>query len=101
MLDREKRYRVERWDGVAFYYYGDEMGWTEENWTWDGEGDPDDEASYIYDEPEEVPTGNVIMVMVGDDEKHIIDPEECTELDDDEFCTECGQIGCKGDRIGW
>jgi hypothetical protein len=35
-----------------------------------------------------------IYVMVGDDRKHHIDLHDVTSLDDDEYCSECGQIGC-------
>lgn len=36
----------------------------------------------------------VKAVMVGDDREHTVDVEDCTPLDEDEFCGECGQIGC-------
>jgi hypothetical protein len=37
------------------------------------------------------------MVMVGDDTIHSIDPEDVEVLNEDEFCSECGQIGCTAD----
>lgn len=33
-------------------------------------------------------------VMVGDDQVHSIDIADLTLLDSNEFCIECGQIGC-------
>lgn len=32
--------------------------------------------------------------MVGDDRDHIIDVDDLTPLDDDDYCPGCGQIGC-------
>ena len=39
-------------------------------------------------------TGNLIVVMIGDDKKHIVDFSELKEITSDNFCHECGQIGC-------
>ena len=35
-----------------------------------------------------------VVVMVGDDKKHTVDREDCTVIDEDEFCSVCGQMGC-------
>ena len=37
-----------------------------------------------------------IVVMVGDDYKHHVDMDDVHEIDDDDYCSGCGQIGC-----GW
>src|SRR5271170_6815307 len=81
-LSPEARYKVEGYGGIAFYYEGLEGKATEDT-EWDG----------IY-----VPTGMVVMVMVGDDREHIIDPDDCTEIAEDDYCPECGQIGCEAYR---
>lgn len=81
LLDRGSRYRVSGYDGVAFWYAGDEI---ERYWT------------DYYDDIDERATGMVRMVMVGDDREWIIDPDDCTPLRGSEYCRECGQIGC-----GW
>jgi hypothetical protein len=49
------------------------------------------------DEPEEVRTGRVICVMVGDDRRFTFDPDELTPLDDLDYCASCGQVGCTHD----
>ena len=36
----------------------------------------------------------VQAVMVGDDRVHKVDVKDCEEINDDEFCSECGQMGC-------
>jgi hypothetical protein len=34
------------------------------------------------------------LVMVGDDREFEADADECTVISDDDFCSDCGQIGC-------
>lgn len=82
-LDKDTRYRVRGYGGVAWSYYGPEtVGYMTED------GD--------MPEPEDrIPTGMVEMVMVGDDRIFIIDPSDVEPLADDEYCPSCGQIGCK------
>lgn len=77
-----ERFTVEGYRGIAFYFAGEQKETVYSDW-----GDPVD-----YTE-----TGMVYMVMVGDDCKHIIDPEDVTVISDDDYCHECGQIGCKAD----
>lgn len=35
--------------------------------------------------------------MIGDDRTFRFDADELIELDDDDYCAECGQIGCTAD----
>jgi hypothetical protein len=37
----------------------------------------------------------VEAIMVGDDRVHIVDVDDLTKLDDDDYCHSCGQIACK------
>lgn len=76
MLDDSTRYKVDGYDGVAFSYDGDET-----------KPDADTEWSGI-----EVPTGRVLMVMVGDDHRFSIDPADVTPIGEDDYCPGCGQI---------
>lgn len=95
-LDLDRRYRVEGYGGVAWRVLGYVTEWTEEEWVYDGEGDPEDESSYLYNEPEQVENRErVRAVMVGDDSVHTFGVDEIEPLADDEYCPECGQIGCK------
>jgi hypothetical protein len=92
MLDRNKRYTVKRHGGVAFYFAGypqvaeiavdDETGWEYETGEW-----VDDDS------------GMVLMVMVGDDYKWTVDESDCTEIAEDSYCRDCGQIGCTSNTI--
>ena len=59
--------RVDGWGGVAF---------------WLKAIDEDDNRARV--------------VMVGDDRVYTVDLDDCSVLKDNEYCVECGQIGC-----GW
>jgi len=80
-LDSDLRYSVNGYRGIAWYLVGPEMVDTEETW-WDGCQEP---------------TGNVVCVMVGDDRRFTFNPSELTPLADEDYCSECGQIGCTAD----
>lgn len=75
-----KFYSVDGYDGVAFYSRG--------NPTY-SYYDPE-----IGDNVEEIDDNHLVMVMVGDDREHTV-PYDCvTEISEDDFCHQCGQIGC-------
>ena len=59
-------------------------------------GDPncDHEHASYNEDPEFERTGRVVVVMIGDDKQHLVDPEDLVALDEDAYCHECGQIGC-------
>lgn len=77
-------YTVAGWGrGIAWYVLGWETEPTEET-EWSG-----------YEER----TGKVLCVMVGDDEKHWIDPDDLTPLEREDYCGVCGQIGCMHDGL--
>jgi hypothetical protein len=118
-LNLEARYRVKGYEGVAFYVHGFPKVW-EEYMSWvpcgncnvpglipdgktqadclvcNGEGGFDapsgDGEWFSQDES----CGRVIVVMVGDDRKHEVDIDDLAPLKSDEYCQDCGQIGC-----GW
>jgi hypothetical protein len=74
-------YRVRGWGaGIAFRV----RGW---------ETEPDEDIGC------ENRTGMIVVVMVGDDAQHIVDPEDVTPLKREEYCGECGQIGCGHDGL--
>ena len=77
----DTRYTVDGYKGVAFHAYG-----------WHTEPDEDTHWSGYS-----VRTGNLIMVMVGDDFPHQIDPDDVSPIPDSDYCHECGQIGCTAD----
>ena len=46
----------------------------------------------------EEPSGShVRAVMVGDDRVHEVDKDDLVLLDEDAYCSECGQVGCTAD----
>ena len=75
------RFTVDGWRGVAFWFDREET-----------EPDEDTEWTGI-----ENPTGRVLMVMVGDDYRHAVDPEDVEPLGELDYCAVCGQIGCTHD----
>lgn len=58
-------------------------------------------AFYIKAITEDEDSGEVYytVVMVGDDYRHYVDPSECTPLDREEYCGQCGQMGCTHDGL--
>jgi hypothetical protein len=77
-------YSVAGWGtGIAWHV----LGW---------ETAPDEDTEWSgYEER----TGNVLAVMVGDDERHSIDPDDVTPIKREDYCGECGQIGCGHDGL--
>lgn len=97
-LDLNARYSVEGYGGIAFYLLGYDTEWTSEEWIYCGEGDPDEESSYLYSEPEEIENRDrVRAIMVGDDRVFTFDVDDLTVISEDGYCSECGQIGCTAD----
>lgn len=79
-LDLDARFSVAGYGGIAFYLL-DYVKVRDEDYEWSG---------IEYDDREKVQA-----VMVGDDRVHEIDVDDLTEISDDDYCPECGQIGCK------
>lgn len=111
MIDTDRYYTHPQFRGVVLYVAGEE---TEDVWFCPGHiFDPDDEwvtedmceveddGTLVYrcdgctlDEDVRQPTGRVFVVMVGDDMRHVVDPDELVPYDHP-VCS-CGQVGC-----GW
>jgi hypothetical protein len=69
---------------------GASVAWTVLGW----ETVPDEDTEWSgY----EYRTGRIVAVMVGDDSKHTFDPDDLIPLSREEYCGECGQIGCSHD----
>lgn len=97
-INMDARYSVAGYGGIAFYLLGYAAEWTEEKWVYCGEGDRDEESSYLYFEPEKVENRQMVRaVMVGDDAVHTVDIDDLTAIGDLDYCAECGQIGCTAD----
>jgi len=71
-------YRVKGYRGIAWYVRG-----------WETQPNEDTEWSGIEER-----TGKVVVTMVGDDRQFVFDPDEVAPLQREEYCGECGQIGC-------
>lgn len=76
-------YSVRQYPGVAFRVCGWETEETEDT-HWDGI---------------EERTGRVIAIMIGDDHHFSLDASDVTPLPREDYCNECGQIGCTHDAL--
>ena len=76
-------YEEIRRPGIAWRIYGWETQPTEDT-EWDGI---------------EERTGRIVAVMVGDDRRFTFEPEELRALEREEYCGECGQVGCGHDGL--
>jgi len=76
-------YAVADYPGIAFYVLG-----------WHVEPDEDTEWSGIEER-----TGQVVVMMVGDDRRLLVDESDITPLDRAAYCGECGQVGCGHDGL--
>ena len=74
---------VRGYRGVAWRVLGWEL-WADEDTEWSG----------CYQR-----SGWVLAHMVGDDRYSRFDPKDLTKLDDEDFCHECGQVGCTHDGL--
>lgn len=97
-LDMDATYKVAGWPGIAFYIHGYPEVW--EPYTAliegdDGEEHEEDTGDGEWAEQDET-CGRVLVVMLGDDTKREVDVSDLTKLDEDGYCSGCGQIGC-----GW
>jgi hypothetical protein len=89
-LDMDARYSVADCEGVAFWLKGyvrtplvdEDTGELVRDWLGD------------VDEAYSVDTSQVVAVMVGDDREHVVDVDDLTPLEDDDYCNGCGQVGC-------
>jgi hypothetical protein len=85
-LDFGARYTVDGWgQGIAFCLLGYVMR-RDEDYVWTGIEDEDRDW--------------VRAVMVGDDRVFEVEVCELTAIGDEDYCHECGQIGCTADGRG-
>lgn len=61
---------------------------------WQTEPDEDTEWSGY-----ESRTGMVVVVMIGDDHRYLVEESELTPIAREDYCSECGQIGCGHDGL--
>lgn len=52
------------------------------------------EVNWGWDEVEVVSDSMVECYMIGDNRKFIVDIQDLTKIDINDFCGSCGQIGC-------
>lgn len=111
-----KRYTARDWNGIAFRVDGWELSpissWSCECGACGFEREHGGGEVQVYhsedcqqndvcysDDPEYERTGALVVVMVGDDKRHIVDESDLTELTELDYCHECGQMGCTHDGL--
>ena len=81
----------ETFDSEAYTVDGQgNIGWYVLGW----ETEPDEDTEWTGFENR---TGRVVAIMIGDDSKFLFDPDELTPLEREDYCGECGQVGCTHD----
>lgn len=93
-LDFDARYSVAHMPGVAWRLIKYVPIEVEEPYSY-----VDEDGETIYDSVfvEDINPNMVIAVMIGDDRKHEIDVDDLILIDEDDYCHECGQMGCTHD----
>jgi hypothetical protein len=76
-------YKVAGWPQVACRLVGEMVEVAD-----DGDG------GEVYD-----PSGLFGVVMVGDDFVHLVEPDRLVPVEREEYCGECGQLGCAHDGL--
>lgn len=83
------------YQGVSFRVVGREITFDSEFVTICDEENCDHVEDYCYEEIiSEIFTGKLIIVMVGDDKEYVVDSEDLEQINEEDFCHGCGQVGC-------
>ena len=93
---------VERYEGIAFRFDGHPIIYDEPTWELTCELPEDDDHTHdsdrcgywSFDEDGQEDEDRAVCHMVGDNHKFNFDINRLTPLADEDFCGECGQIGC-------
>ena len=93
-INFDEHYAVEGYRGIAFYLLGFATETVEVQITDEFEDGP----VYFYDHETVEDRSMVRAVMVGDNREHIVDVDDLTMIADEDYCPECGQIGCSHGR---
>lgn len=91
-LHRGDHVRTTRFPGVACWWVGflPHEPLEECDCRWDCDGPARCECWHHLD----TDPSTSLIIMVGDDREHEVPTDSLTNLDEDEFCGGCGQIGC-------
>ena len=91
-LDFDAAYKVDGYPGIAWHI----IDYAREFVTYEIEENvPGFMMPDIIELQEEVEDrSRVIAVMIGDDRSFTFDVEDLTIIDDDDYCSCCGQLGC-------
>lgn len=93
-MERGTVVKVRGFSGVACVVLGPEQIW--EPWTCLATDEDGNEYEEETGEGEwaDGDGSRLVVVMVGDDAKHTVGADDCTPIDETEYCSCCGQMGC-------
>jgi hypothetical protein len=87
-LDTDTAYTVAGYRGIAWSYDGPELA---------DEYDPETGENVTEWSGYQVETGMVLCHMIGDDRTFVFAPDDLEPLAREDYCGECGQVGCAHD----
>lgn len=94
-MDFNARYTVKDWPGIAVRIDGYPQKWVPFTFfDEDEDGNEIELESHEGEWSDDTESGQLIVVMVGDDRRHTVDASDLTPISDEDYCSECGQIGC-------
>jgi len=94
-MNNDTVYRVRNWPAVAVRVVGYPQQWEPDMCLMtDDDGNEWEEETGEGEWVDDTECGDVLVVMVGDDRKHRVAKTDLLPLDELDYCTECGQIGC-------
>lgn len=83
-LDLDGKYMINNWEGIAWRLLG-YVEVLDEDYEWSGITNVDE--------------SHVNAVMIGDDRVFTFEVGDLILIDEEDFCPECGQIGCQAGRL--
>ena len=97
--DTDLVFEVDGYKGIAFRF----VKFPKKSVNWDDFVVYNDDGDVIYEiepDPDEeleddIECGQVYVRMIGDNQLHLVDIDDLTILDEEEFCYSCGQVGCQ------
>lgn len=97
MIDHNSVYRIKGYDGIAWFIVGYDKKFVPDIIEYiDSDGTVyEDESHYDGEWQEDTESGILLACMLGDDRTFKFDISDFIKLDDDEYCSCCGQVGCK------
>ena len=93
-LDMTATYQCKGFNGIAVRIAGYPQVWSADTVTCVDDDGNEWEEECGGEMVDDTDSGDVMIIMVGDDKKHRVSIDDLTEINEEDYCFECGQIGC-------